>query len=792
MKLLFKALLLGLQVLLLNAYATDVRELALGAEPKETMLLPSLSVVAQPAGDDQNWSPQQAWDAVMQGQKLLLSEQRKPYRSPLVHWAVTRVSHQSSETDWVLYYRLAAMENVQVYARGGSGDWLPLKGLHHQTKFFTGYHFPSFALRMPQGQVVDLAVRVQTRAPIDMHVLVVPGYHFYESQRSDLVISGMIVAIPLIVLLYLTLLLPRTSHLGVGWFIAIIALETLGSMWISGHGQVLMPMIERKDWPLVGYVAYSLLLVVAWTHGQKFVAAAPLGLGMRITGWALVALVVGSTVVELMQWANARNLIPPGLLLFSCLMTVVGIRGMLHRIPYAGFYALAWLAFVIPAVILALNLLGILPFSGANIYYVQGSVAAVLFGLVAIGHVRARERALLEMQVERSELTQTKSKLEEALAVRLRFFAATNHDLRQPLQTMSIYLELALQQARGLAQAESLNTYLTEAKAAYSSVSHFLDSLLDLARIESKVLTAKPVQMDMVPLLGQLVREHQPLAGRVGLELRYALPDQAYALTDARLLERIVRNLLNNAIRYTQQGGVMLTVRASQDKWRIQVFDTGPGFQASQIERLFQPFAASAALPNPAEVSSGLGLFVVKSLADALGHSIELRSREGRGSCFTLKLTKCEVTEKVQKLASDLSASKQLTGRFVWLLEDESEVGRALVATLREVGASVVWFQSPHEMEIALTKNSDEPDILIADFNLGQGGSLVDHLPNFRKKLSCPIVVLTGSMHIVSKQGLEDLGVFEVLAKPISVDTLTQAVLRAASGQGIEPPSKST
>ena len=784
MKLLIKALLFGLQVLLLNAYAMDVQELALGAEPKETMLLPSLSVVAQPAGDGQNWSPQQAWDAVMQGQKLLLSEQRKPYRSPLVHWAVTRVSHQSSETDWVLYYRLAAMEDVQVYARGGGGDWLPLKGLHHQTKFFTGYHFPSFALRMPQGQVVDLAVRVQTRAPIDMHIFVVPGYHFYEAQRSDLVISGMAVAVPVVVLLYLFLLLPRTAHLGLGWFIAMIALETLGSMWISGHGQVLMPMIDRKDWPAVGYVSYSMLVLVSWLHGQKFVAAAPLNLGVRIFGWSVVSVVALSTLVELMRWANVRDVVPVGLLVFSCLMSLVGLRALRLGIPYAGYYTLAWLAFVAPAVILAFNLLGILSMSGSNIYYLQSSAAAILFGLVAIGHVRAREQALTLAQHERLQLSQSKAQLEEALAVRLRFFAATNHDLRQPLQTMSIYLELAMQQAIEQG-SDKLREYLSEAKAAYSSVSHFLDSLMDLARIESKVLQAKPVRMNLVPMLTQLVREHQQLAGQVGLELRYALPDEAYTQTDPRLLERIVRNLLSNAIRYTKEGGILLALRKSSGQWRLQIHDTGVGFRDSDIERLFQPFASSEEHRNQFKASSGLGLFVVKSFAVALGHATELKTRRGRGSCFSLTLPRLDSMDATANSTTQNKQGLGLSGVCIWLLEDERDVGQALLSMMQDAGALVTLMQSPQEIDIAIHDLQAQPDVLLADFNLGPDGVLTDHLNRWQHVLTCPVVALTGTLSTEIQDSLLAGGVQEVLAKPVTVDALTQAIERALSSAPI-------
>lgn len=777
-----KALVCLLHIFALSAYASPVREVPLGIAPAETLLLPHLRVLVEPHNLETKWRPEQAWEAASQGQVLHLNEQRKPYRSALPHWAIARLSHQSSETDWVLYYRLAAMENMEVFARADGGDWLPLKGLHHQSQFLTGYHFPSFALRMSRGQVVDLAVRVHTRAPIDMHVFVVPGYHFYESQRSDLVISGMVVAVPLVVLLYLVLLLPRTSHLGLGWFIAMIALETLGSMWISGHGQVLMPMIERKDWPAVGYISYSLLVFISWIHGQKFVAEAPLSLGVRLFGWSLVAIVATSTLIELLRLANVRDIIPAGLLIFSCLMAWVGMRGMRHGIPYSGYYTLAWLAFVAPAVVLALNLLGVLDRSGSNIYYVQSSAAAILFGLVAVGHVRSREQALARVQQERSQLSLSKDLLEDALAVRLRFFAATNHDLRQPLQTMSIYLDLAVQTAKELA-ADRLQLYLSEAKAAYSSVSHFLDSLMDLARIESNVQHAHPVQMNIVPMLMQLAREHQPLAGRVGLELRCAMPEHAFTQTDPRLLERIVRNLLSNAIRYTQQGGILLALRKRAGHWCLQVYDTGVGFQDADLDRLFQPFATTEEHRAQFSASSGLGLFVVKSFATALGHATDLKTKQGRGSCFSLTLPLLQPIDSETDSKSELQTVQPLSGVSIWLLDDERNVGQALLSMLEASGAKVKLFQTPQEIEFAIESKLHKPDIFLADYNLGSGVLLTDYLHIWRKVLTCPIVAVTGSMHPELQKVLIINGVQEVLAKPVTMDVLIQSIMRTLNSR---------
>lgn len=765
-----------------SAGSTEIPRVALGSAPQETMLRPKLVMVMeeQAAGEAAaSWGPQLALDQARSGRTVPLRVAGPPYRSDRAHWALTQLVHQSNETDWVIYYRLATLENVQAFARVADGPWLPLKGLHHQTKLFQGYHYPSFALSLPKGQVADVAIRVHTRAPIRMPILAVPGYHFYESQRSDLVIAGIVLAVPIVVLLYLVLLLPKTANVGTAWFIALIALESLGALWVSGHGHVLMPGIDRETWPVIGRLAYMAMIVVGWIHLRRFVGAASVPSWANFTGWAIVVLMAASVLLELTGWANTRNAFTYGVLVFPLLVVVMALRAWRNGVRYAGLYALAWSAFVISAVLSFLGLVGWAQVSAWQVYSVQSSVAAILFGLIAVGYVRDRDQAFAQTRKESDSLNAEKLRLQEALNARREFFATTNHDLRQPLQAMSIYLDLARKEAVAEVGSKRLQTYLDDASAAYANVSHFLDSLLDLARLEAHVIRPRPEALALDPLLQQIAREYRHQAARVGLELRLVSRD-AYALVDRQLLARILRNLLGNAIRYTRTGGVLLAVRKRGSHWRLEVIDTGAGFTEAQQSKLYQAFSPGKPDGQPGRwvhpSGLGLGLYIVNQLAHAMGLALELKTRPGRGSRFSLLLPAIE-SEQVRALSGVLPDSHALQGLRIGILDDDPELIWALSRMVEASGASAVCAPSVAEMVAAL-KQGPPIQILLADYRLGHDSKLTASLPLIRAHCDCPVLVLTGDNDLDTMQDLAAHGVMDVLLKPVDAAILFQSLQR--------------
>jgi signal transduction histidine kinase/CheY-like chemotaxis protein len=735
------------------------------------LLRPSIKMVAETpqtpsqASASLPWSPQQAFQAAFNGPVLPMDFKGIPYRSDLPHWGVTRIHRTGGSADWIVYYRLATLENVQAFARTGGGEWAALEPIHASERLFTGYHYPSYALSLPQGVDVDIAIRVQTRAPIRMPIWVAPSYGFFDAQRADLVLAGLSLAVPLVVLFYLALLIPRSASVGLGWFIAMIILETIGAMWVSGHGHVLFPFIARDVWPVLGRLAYTGMVVVGWVHAQMFVGSQYIARPVRWGGWLIVSFICIASFLELFQILNTRDAFTFGVLFFPCYVMGICLFGWKKGVPYAGVYALAWSAFVASAVISVLGLVGWAFVSRWNVYYAQSSVAAILFGLVAIGHVRSREKALLAAQ-------QQSFTLNETLALRQRFFAATNHDLRQPLQALGIYLDLMRAEVRSSALAVGhMGSYLADAKASFSNVTHFMDSFLDMARLDAKLLSPRLMNVGIGSLVERLAREHRLLAGRVGLELR-CRPSAAIARTDPRLFERIVRNLLVNAIRYTRSGGVLLAVRRRGQFWRIDVFDTGPGLANKDQDRLFQAYSPLSAPESGQSAGLGLGLYISQQLALAMGHRIEVSSRVGRGSRFSL-IVKAALTEDTVSSVPESEFSGALNGLHIALLEDERDVSNALTAALQSAGARVTQ---------GMPDSGGMPaNLLLADYQLGSLGMLTEQLPAIRRGFTGPIVVLTGSGDEGALRGLSEAKVAAVLIKPVALQTLVDAILAHAT-----------
>ncbi|MBF5004137.1 sensor histidine kinase [Diaphorobacter caeni] len=255
-------------------------------------------------------------------------------------------------------------------------------------------------------------------------------------------------------------------------------------------------------------------------------------------------------------------------------------------------------------------------------------------------HAQERERHALAVQIHGAKV-----QAENALAEKNWFLSAASHDLRQPLQALGFMLETARMRNRdtGVAQA------LADVQACTRDLDMMFNDLLDLSRLESGTLELRmqPVPIGMVLLDAR--RMFAPVAEQQGVELRVMLPRRADAAvhTDLSLMRQMVFNLVHNALRYTSEGSVTLTCRRRQGAWRIQVWDTGIGIGADELDKVF---AAHYKASNGERVqdslggkasgsarASGLGLAVVARSAQRLGVRYGVQSRLGRGSCFWLQ-----------------------------------------------------------------------------------------------------------------------------------------------------------
>jgi signal transduction histidine kinase/ActR/RegA family two-component response regulator len=383
--------------------------------------------------------------------------------------------------------------------------------------------------------------------------------------------------------------------------------------------------------------------------------------------------------------------------------------------------------------------------------------------------LRNTEELASRLEIRVAERTQA---LDDANQAQGRFLAAASHDLRQPVVAIGLLLGLARERAQGL----DLRGLLDRAQEATRALEDLVRGLLDLSRLDDGP-TARPGQALPLQALFQAIAAHeQPAALAKGLRLRFRQTGLVVR-SDPLLLEQILRNLVGNAIRYTDRGGVLVAARAGAAGVRLQVWDTGRGIAPADQRRVFEAFVQ---LDNPGRdrrKGQGLGLAIVRRSADLLAHPLSLRSVPGRGSCFTLLLPPATLGPAAAEPAD--SAARPLLGRTVWLLDDDPAVREALAERLSAWGARVQRHASLAELDITLAAGLPAPDWLLTDHRLpeGDGTMAIDRV---RARWGpVPALLITGDTAPAVMAQLSALAL-DVLHKPFRPEALLARLQRSA------------
>jgi len=377
-----------------------------------------------------------------------------------------------------------------------------------------------------------------------------------------------------------------------------------------------------------------------------------------------------------------------------------------------------WRAAVLFAVPGYLSLSARLIWEGDNVTILMGALV-VLQLWSALYYSHKQHRLIVESMntgFENTRLTQALSReldqVAQLAAQRARIFAAANHDLRQPMHALSIFVD-ALSPVQPPTR-ETLRAMRDSVDALRTSV----DALLDIAQFDGDGLQATMEPVRLAPLFRSLRSRFQPMASAKGLTLRFAATDAAVR-SDERVLSRLLGNLVDNAIKYTSRGTVLVAVRRAHTDagpaWRLEVRDSGIGIDTAHREEVFEPFFQ---LDNPGRDRSrglGLGLSLVASMARMLQSRIHLRSQPGRGSVFSLTLPAAPPGDAPADTAP--APLEDATPRRVLVLDDEEPVRRAMATLLRGWGHDVALAANPGEAwELA-----GEFDLLLGDLRLGSG-----------------------------------------------------------------------
>lgn len=245
----------------------------------------------------------------------------------------------------------------------------------------------------------------------------------------------------------------------------------------------------------------------------------------------------------------------------------------------------------------------------------------------------------LEDEVARrtQDLEDARAEAVQANIAKSRFLAHASHDLSQPLEAMNLFVGALDRQADKMGSPR-VKAITHDLRQAQRSMRQLLAALLDISQIEAGTIQSNPEPLRLSALFTQLAAEYKPLAAEKGLEFRLVQTDQD-VMVDRLLLERILRNLITNAIRYTQEGAVLLGCRrmgGDQTHVRIEVHDTGPGIPADELERIFEEFHQLAYAGRDKSEGLGLGLTIAQRMAAIIEGKLDVRSWPGRGSVFSI------------------------------------------------------------------------------------------------------------------------------------------------------------
>jgi signal transduction histidine kinase len=302
-----------------------------------------------------------------------------------------------------------------------------------------------------------------------------------------------------------------------------------------------------------------------------------------------------------------------------------------------------------------------------------------------------------------AEIEQKKELAEQASLAKSRFLASASHDLRQPLHALGLFAA----ELEHEATTESQRRLAGQITTAAGTLSELLDGLLDISRLDIGAYAPQREPTALQVLIKRVVSSHSHSARAKGLALR-AVATSAWALTDARLLERIVGNLVSNAVRYSYRGGIVIGVRNAGDNLRIEVWDTGIGIAAEHQQSIFQEFFQVANPERDPGKGVGLGLALVDRLAQLLGHPVRLRSKLGRGSVFGITLPRCAPSQ-----TGSIVATPALLGHFdarVVVFSARSPACDSLCRLLESWGCAVTCVESLSQLPSQFLST---PDLLV-------------------------------------------------------------------------------
>lgn len=384
--------------------------------------------------------------------------------------------------------------------------------------------------------------------------------------------------------------------------------------------------------------------------------------------------------------------------------------------------------------------------------------------------VAAAIRDVTERRRAENALLAAREAADRANLAKSRFLAGASHDLRQPLQALALLNGVLSRRALPANVAE----IIAEQEHAITAMSHLVNALLDIGKLESGAIKPEIADFEVASLFAELRREFAGVAQRKGLELQVeACVDSVRS--DPSLIEQVVRNLVSNAIKYTQRGRVLLRCLHEPEFVRLEVLDTGIGIPAEQMPFIFDEFFQVGIATNTSRNGYGLGLSIVKRIIKLLDLKLDIHSRPGIGSSFSLALPagRSGVAGVARPHLHDARPERSSQVRRIFLVEDDAGVRQAERLLLEAEGCAITTASSVTEARLKLDEHSSSVDLLICDFHLGGGDTCLELIAAFRQRVSAslPVILLTGDTSSAIRALAHDER-WRIASKPLQAEQL--------------------
>lgn len=479
------------------------------------------------------------------------------------------------------------------------------------------------------------------------------------------------------------------------------------------------------------------------------------------------ALAVGGSM-----WAAACFLFyVPDRIEYQLFLVTMLLGAVVSGLVTLAVYLPAYLAFVTPFV------------AATAIRYGQGgdplhwgiALAAVVTFFLFINFARYIQNSFVESLRLRMALAERNREVERANLAKSRFLAAASHDLRQPLHALNLFAAQLSHQADPAERTRLVGRI----DAAIASMNELFNALLDMSKLDAGVLTPDITEFPVGHLLDRIETTFATAAREKGLHLS-VVPSRSWVRTDAILLERILLNLVSNAVRYTARGGVVVGCRRRGDSVRIEVWDSGVGVAEGEQRSIFGEFYQVGAPPPGQRAGLGLGLSIVDGLCRLLGHPVELVSRPGKGSRFAVSVPLAAARQAVEAPATLEAIANPARDKLIVVIDDDALVLDGMRGLLQGWGCRVVTADS-HDAALAglAAHHQGRPNLVISDYFLANGTTGIDAIERLRTAFAGPIpaFLISGDTTRERMREADESGL-PLLHKPVNPMALRSMVNR--------------